>query len=197
MARKRRRRVRIDRIIMLVLMAAALITVLVFDIKALIGLFDDDGKKDDTPVPAKEGISIEVGDYKVYTDDKDELGFNFVVAELSFRSKDPVNYDLANLMTDEGFKLNDIFAYQKKLDINSYDFSALKTTADIVSDKNEYRCNVFIPYINERDILTLTDGVSGKTFMIDLSKQHADIMDIKYSSTPSEIKTARSERAHV
>ena len=174
----------------LALAAIILLVALVFGFKALISLFDGEDRKDDEVLPAKEGLNIEINDYKVYFDDKDELGFDFVVADMSFSDRKAFSYDLANMMTDEGLKLNDIFAYQKKLDINSYDFSALGTTTDISSEPGVFRCKVFVPLSQKRNLLTLTEGQSGKTFAIDLTKNHADIMDLKRSSTPSEIRTS-------
>lgn len=188
----KRRKIRFDRLLLIILLAVLIILALFFGIKGLIGLLNKDDKPSDKPnpvIPVSQTIEINLGNYEVYEDKDDKLGFNFVVAELNFKDDKAIAYDLSNLITDETIKLNDIYSYQKKMNINSYDYNLLNTTVDIISNENELKAKVFIPYTKAKDLLTITDSISGKSIPIDLKANKADIDSIKYTSTSSEIKT--------
>ena len=188
----KRRKIKFDRLLLIILLAVLIILALIFGIKGLIGLFNKEDKPNVNPTPVtptSETIEINLGNYEVYEDKDDKLGFNFVVAELNFKDQKAITYDLSNLITDEAIKLNDIYSYQKKMNINSYDYNLLNTTIDIISNENELKAKVFIPYTKAKDLLTITDSISGKSIPIDLKVNKADINTIKYESSSSEIKT--------
>ena len=114
-----KRKVRYGRLILVIFLLVLFIIGLVFASKAIIDLFDKDD--DTTIIVDDKDTVIELLDYKVYNT-LDILDFNFVVAELKFKNDNGINYSLENLVTDEGIKLNDIYMYQKEIDVN-YDFS--------------------------------------------------------------------------
>ena len=192
MSRRKRRRLRVGRLVLLIVLLIAIITGLVSGIKGLIGLFDKDGKKEKDPIDVitNNSFSIKLLDYEVYEDKEDKLGFSFVVAQLEFSDDKAIDYDLSKMTTDEGYHLNDIASYQKKMTINDYDYDRLGTSVDISSDKKEFTCKVFIPYVKASDMVIITDAVSGSSFRIDIREKKADIDTIKHDSAPSEIKTA-------
>ena len=172
-----KRKVRYGRLILVIFLLVLFIVGLVFASKAIIDLFDKDD--DTTIIVDDKDTVIELLDYKVYNT-LDILDFNFVVAELKFKNDNGINYSLENLVTDEGIKLNDIYMYQKEIDVN-YDFSLLKTTIDVVSSEKEYTFNIFIPYTKTNALLTINDGISGNILKIDTSKNETDINLIKKS----------------
>lgn len=187
----KKRKIRYDRLVLLILIAIVLIIILVMGIIKLTSKDDDTSKPTETPINetiVSDGVSIELLSYETYLDVDDTLGFNFVVAELKFSASDPISYDLNNLVTNQSIKLNDIMSYQKTIKLKDFNFDSLKTTVDIASDQNEYTCKVFVPYTG-KDNITLTDTISGKSFMIDVSKNQDNIDSIKNKNTSNEINT--------
>ena len=188
----KKRKIRYDRLILLILIALVLIAIIVMGIIKITQSIDSNDKN--TIIPTDEtiesdGISIELVSYKTYLDIDDTLGFNFVVAELKFSSNEAISYDLNNLITNQSIKLNDILNYKKTIEVKDFNYTSLNTTVDIVSDQNEYTCKVFIPYTGS-DNITLTDTISGKSFMIDTSKNQDNIDSIQNKNTSNEINTS-------
>ncbi len=189
----KKRKVRYDRLVLLILIALGLIFILVLGIIKLLKS-SDTNINTNTDIPTNETIvtddvSIELLSYKTYLDIDDTLGFNFVVAELKFSSNDMVNYDLSNLVTNQGIKLNDILNYQKTINVKEFNYSSLNTTLEVTSNDKEYTCKVFIPYTGS-DNITLTDTISGSSFLIDVSKNQDNIDSIKNKNTSNEINTS-------
>ncbi len=189
----KKRKVRYDRLVLLILIALGLIFILVLGIIKLLKS-SDTSINTNTDIPTNETIvtddvSIELLSYKTYLDIDDTLGFNFVVAELKFSSNDMVNYDLSNLVTNQGIKLNDILNYQKTINVKEFNYSSLNTTLEVASSDKEYTCKVFIPYTGS-DNITLTDTISGSSFLIDVSKNQDNIDSIKNKNTSNEINTS-------
>ena len=188
----KKRKIRYDRLILLILIALVLIAIIVMGIIKITQSIDSNDKN--TIIPTDEiiesdGISIELVSYKTYLDIDNTLGFNFVVAELKFSSNEAISYDLNNLITNQSIKLNDILNYKKTIEVKDFNYTSLNTTVDIVSDQNEYTCKVFIPYTGS-DNITLTDTISGKSFMIDTSKNQDNIDSIQNKNTSNEINTS-------
>lgn len=188
----KKRKIRYDRLILLILIALVLIAIIVMGIIKITQSIDSNDKN--TIIPTDEtiesdDISIELVSYKTYLDIDDTLGFNFVVAELKFSSNEAISYDLNNLITNQSIKLNDILNYKKTIEVKDFNFTSLNTTVDIVSNQNEYTCKVFIPYTGS-DNITLTDTISGKSFMIDTSKNQDNIDSIQNKNTSNEINTS-------
>ena len=188
----KKRKIRYDRLILLVLIALVLIAIIVMGIIKITQSIDSNDKNTITPtdeIIESDDISIELVSYKTYLDIDNTLGFNFVVAELKFSSNEAIRYDLNNLITNQSIKLNDILNYKKTIEVKDFNFTSLNTTVDIVSDQNEYTCKVFIPYTGS-DNITLTDTISGKSFMIDTSKNQDNIDSIQNKNTSNEINTS-------
>ncbi len=187
----KKRKVRYDRLLLLILIAIVLVFIIVLGIIKIVKSTDT-STNTDTPTNetiVTDGTSIELLSYKTYLDIDDTLGFNFVVAELKFSASDPISYDLSNLITNQSIKLSDILNYKKTIEVKDFNYTSLGTTVDIVSDQNEYTCKVFVPYTGS-DNITLTDTISGKSFMIDTSKNQDNIDSIKNKNTSNEINTA-------
>lgn len=182
----RRRKFNIGRFILVLLILVALVVLVIFGIK----LF----KKDETSTSSNDtsktsvveeaSITIKLDSYDVYQ--PENLDFNFVVATLTFKGDDGVNYNLSNLVTEQGNNLSDIFEYEKMLK-TSYDFDSLGTTVDVVSSENKYSCKVFIPYTGDLDTLKVTDKLSGESFDIDLTKNIKELTSTEYSDNSAEI----------
>lgn len=188
---KKKRRVRYDHLILLILLFILLILGTFFALKALFSDEEDKPNNNNQNIIIDNStMTIELINYEVYKDINDDLGFNFIVAELNFKDDKAIDYDLNNLITDEKIIVKDIFEYQKKMNINNYDYDALKTTLDITSNQNELKARVFIPYIDERNLVILTDSISGKSFSINANNNLKNIDDIKYKSSSSEIRTS-------
>ena len=188
----KKRKIRYDRLILLILIALVLIAIIVMGIIKITQSIDSNDKNTITPtdeIIESDDISIELVSYKTYLDIDNTLGFNFVVAELKFSSNEAISYDLNNLITNQSIKLNDILNYKKTIEVKDFNFTSLNTTVDIVSDQNEYTCKVFIPYTGS-DNITLTDTISGKSFMIDTSKNQDNIDSIQNKNTSNEINTS-------
>ena len=188
----KKRKIRYDRLILLVLIALVLIAIIVMGIIKITQSIDSNDKNTITPtdeIIESDDISIELVSYKTYLDIDNTLGFNFVVAELKFSSNEAISYDLNNLITNQSIKLNDILNYKKTIEVKDFNYTSLNTTVDIVSDQNEYTCKVFIPYTGS-DNITLTDTISGKSFMIDTSKNQDNIDSIQNKNTSNEINTS-------
>ena len=181
----RRRKFNIGRFILVLLILVALVVLVIFGIKLL--KKDDASSSNDTndsSVVAESTISIKLDSYDVYQ--PENLDFNFVVATLTFKGDDGVNYNLSNLVTEQGNNLSDIFEYEKMLN-TSYDFDSLGTTVDVVSSENKYSCKVFIPYTGDLDTLKVTDKLSGESFDIDLTKNIKELTTTEYSDNSTEI----------
>ena len=188
----KKRKIRYDRLILLILIALVLIAIIVMGIIKITQSIDSNDKNTITPtdeIIESDDISIELVSYKTYLDIDNTLGFNFVVAELKFSSNEAISYDLNNLITNQSIKLNDILNYKKTIEVKDFNFTSLNTTVDIVSNQNEYTCKVFIPYTGS-DNITLTDTISGKSFMIDTSKNQDNIDSIQNKNTSNEINTS-------
>lgn len=189
----KKRKVRYDRLLLLILIAIVLVFIIVLGIIKIVRS-SDTSINTTTETPTNEtivadGVSIELLSYKTYLDIDNTLGFNFVVAELKFSSNEAISYDLNNLITNQSIKLNDILNYKKTIEVKDFNYTSLNTTVDIVSDQNEYTCKVFIPYTGS-DNITLTDTISGKSFMIDTSKNQDNIDSIQNKNTSNEINTS-------
>ena len=189
----KKRKVRYDRLLLLILIAIVLVFIIVLGIIKIVRSSDTSiNKTTETPTNetiVADDVSIELLSYKTYLDIDNTLGFNFVVAELKFSSNEAISYDLNNLITNQSIKLNDILNYKKTIEVKDFNFTSLNTTVDIVSDQNEYTCKVFIPYTGS-DNITLTDTISGKSFMIDTSKNQDNIDSIQNKNTSNEINTS-------
>ncbi|MDO5440127.1 MAG: hypothetical protein Q4F12_01175 [Erysipelotrichaceae bacterium] len=160
----RRRKVNPLRLVLIILIVIALCFIAFFAMK--LGLTKVNEPKKEEPVVndvienTNEEVKISVEDYTVYTDDDNELGFNFILADLKFvSSKDSINYDLSNLSTAERIVLGDIKEYEEKLLSCGYDLSKLGYASEIINEQsNEETAKIFIPYVKVKGELCVYNG---------------------------------------
>ena len=96
---------------------------------------NNDSNNNDNPVSevvTNGEISVEIGDYTVYEDNLDELGFNFLVAELKFTTTGSSIYvDLSDFVTSERTNLGQLEFYTSKLTEKTYDYKKLGVTSTV------------------------------------------------------------------
>ncbi len=188
----KKRKIRYDRLLIVILGGILLCAALIFAVKGLVSLFSKDNTQNsgqDTSVPKdvdNKNTILELGDYVVYEDSNNDLGFNFVIAEIKFANQDGINYDLNSLTTNEGISLANTYDYSKNFN-GKYNFSSLGTVTTVTSNEKEYTCKLFIPYTNTNMLLILTDNNTNTSLSIDLSKNKADINTIKVDDTSTII----------
>lgn len=181
----KRKRVRVDRIIVVILLAILFAGLLSYGAYTLYGLLP---KKNPTkpnvpeitnpdPIDTTKGIKVTLNDYDVYIDDTDKLGFNFVVASLTFSSEEPVSFDLSNFQTSQKYYLNDVSKYLQKMEDLGYSTSKLECVSYVSSTENEYTCKVFIPYTTNDSNLRLLNATDASMIAFDLDH------NIKYLSS--------------
>ena len=142
----KKRKVRIDRIIILALLGILVTVLLGFGVYKLIDYVIEthsEAKKPDPidnqgPVETNDDVKISLVDYEVYLSEEDKYDFNFIIAELNFKGKDPVSFDLGNLQTSEKVHLNDVSKYLNTLNEKGYHIDKLDYVTSVVSDQKEY-----------------------------------------------------------
>ena len=118
----KRRKVKYDRLFLVILAVVFFIVLLVFASIAFAKYLNKDDSKDNAAdIIDNKNTIIEVLDYQIYEGESAGLNFNFIVSNIKFKNNDGINYDLKNLVTNENIRLDDIYMYQKELNIN-YDF---------------------------------------------------------------------------
>lgn len=144
-----KRKVRVDRIIVLIIAVALIGGLLGFGVFKAIDLFFGKNEETNTPeikVETVESVKLSIDDYQIYEDDTGELGFKFIVADISFTANEPVAFDLNKLQTKEKIELGDIAKYLNKLEMKGYDVSKLEIDRSVVSNQNTCKARLFIPY---------------------------------------------------
>jgi hypothetical protein len=185
-----RRKLRIDRLIIFILACLAALAVLTFGMYQLFKmLFDSDGGKekpqpitDPVPVSTNDDIRINLNDYEVYVDDTDNLGFNFILADMTFKSDKAISFDLKNLQTSEKIHLNDVSKYLNTLNEKGYRTDKLGYVASVVSDQKEYTCRLFIPYTTDSYSLRLLNALDASMMEFDLTHNKKDITSLKFDT---------------
>lgn len=181
----KQRKVRIDRLLIVILSAILIIGLLGLGIYALVNLISKN-KSNNTVVGQNEtveGINISLVDYEVYIDDKNTLGFNFVIAELSFDGKDKISFNLNDLQTSEKVSLGNVSKDLAILEENGYKVSKLDIVESISSDSNYYKCKVFIPYTTSSDYLQVFNSSNPTTKLnFDLSENNKYVTSLKFDT---------------
>lgn len=169
----KKRKIRPDRILIIVLAVVLLVLLVMLGIKYLFnGKQDNNENKPNNNETVDVKSDLEILNYDVYNK-IDELGFGFAVAEIQNNSDGQL--DLSNFSTNEHIVLSEVFNYEKKLKTSSYDFDSLNTTLDLNGEK----CRIFIPFVDVKDNLIVTDKNSNYSYTFDLSKNNKDISVIK------------------
>ena len=186
----KKRKVRIDRIIILALVGILVTVLLGFGVYKLIDYVIEthsEAKKPDPidnqgPVETNDDVKISLVDYEVYLSEEDKYDFNFIIAELNFKGKDPVSFDLGNLQTSEKIYLNNVSKYVNALEEKGYKVSSLGIVGNVVSDKNDYTCKVFIPYTTDSSSLRILNSKDASMIQFDLEKNQKDISTLKFNT---------------
>lgn len=126
-------------------------------------------------------LTIDLVDYQVYR--SDEFDFEFVIADLRFSDEKAINYNLANLYTDESIKLNDVSKYVNTLEDSNYFLGVKNVVYSVKSDSNSAIFSIFIPIKDKNKTeLTLFDAVSKKEIKIDLNDKLADLKELRLTT---------------
>lgn len=185
---RKRRKVRIDRILILLLLAMISICIIFFAVDKIIDLFSKNKDTEDTvavnpeTVDTSEDVKVSLVDYEIYTDDTESLGFDFIIAKLNFKSQKPVSFDLSNLQTSEKIYLNNVAKYINTLQEKGYKVSKLDFVNTVVSDQNDYTCNIFIPYTTKSSSLRLLNSLDATMINIDLTEHVNNITSLKFET---------------
>ena len=184
------RKVRADRIIIILLSMVIIIAVLGFGISKLIDvLFNNENNPinkpdivDPTPIKTNETTKVSLIDYQIYEDDTKSLGFDFIIASLKFEDENNISFDLGNLQTSEKIYLNNVSKYINTLNENAYNIESLNIVNTVVSDSNTYTCNVFVPYTTDSYSLRLLNSLDASMIEFDLTKNKNNITSIKFET---------------
>lgn len=188
----KKRKVRADRIIILILSAILLVGLLGFGIYKLIGIVlnNNTNKPGDEivnpkPIETADDVKVELADpdsYQVYFSDNSDIDFNFIIAELKFTSSGPVSFDLGNLRTSEKIYLNDVSKYLNTLNEKGYKISKLGVVNTVVSQDKEYVCKIFIPFKTNSYSLRILNSQDASMIEFDLDKHISDISSLKFDT---------------
>ena len=188
---KKKKKIRVDRLIILILSAVLFVSLLTFGIYSLINVLTNKGSNkpnkteyvDPDPVDTTQGIKVELVDYENYVDDTDKLGFNFLIADFKFSSNAPVSFDLNNLRTSQKIHLNNVSKYLGSLEEAGYKTSKLNVVTEVVSVNNEYSCRLFIPYTTEDAALRITNAVDQSMITFDLESKVHFVTELKFDTS--------------
>lgn len=180
----RKRKFKFVRLLLVILIICALATCIFFGIKLIIGKINEAPKTNEVQKEVSdtnEDVSIKVVDYRVFIDSNEELGFNFVLADLEFTSKNtPIYYDLSNLSTSERINLGSIEAYEAKIQALGIELSRLGYAKDVRGENtNTITCKVLIPYEKIKGELNVYNG---EVLKFDLNINNVNIETLKVKS---------------
>lgn len=183
-----KKKVRVDRIIILVLSAILVLGIIALSIYELVDLLSDSKNNvapiEDVPVNVEtvDDVNVSLVDYVVYKDDTDSLGFSFIVAKLKFSANQPVSFDLGNLQTSEKIFLNDTNKYIQLLQENGYKLEDLELSRYISSDEKTLEANVFIPYMTSGNIQVYNSENPATNLNFDLNSNVKYVTSLKFDS---------------
>lgn len=183
-----KKKVRVDRIIILVLSVILVLGIIALSIYELVDLLSDSKNNvvpiEDVPVNVEtvDDVNVSLVDYVVYKDDTDSLGFNFIVAKLKFSANQPVSFDLGNLQTSEKIFLNDTNKYIQLLQENGYKLEDLELSRYISSDEKSLEANIFIPYMTSGNIQVYNSENPATNLNFDLNSNVKYVTSLKFDS---------------
>ena len=197
----KKRRILWDRLIILVLTFLLLVGLFIFGISKAVDYFgskdnqnqnNNNPSKDPDPIKTNENVKLSLEDYKVYIDDTDSLGFNFIIADVKFEADQPISFDLSNLQTSEKIYLNNVSKYINELQEKSYNVKNLGIETSIKSDKNIYTTKLFIPYTTKSSSIRVSNLLDAKWLEFDLTKNNNNITSLKFN-TDQEIVVGNTD----
>jgi len=151
---RKKRKFNFLHLLIVLLIVAVFIAGGFFGAKYLMNKFHEATKKEtpsqdksNEPINTNEEVKIEIVDYVTYEDSENELGFDFLLADLKFTCvKDLIHYDLNSLETEEHIKLGSILEYEEKIESIGIQLSKLNYTKEVKSNMaNSITCRVLIP----------------------------------------------------
>ena len=173
-----RRKIRYDRLILVVLIALMAIVVLVLGIKVL--FFNGDKENVDPTespiVEVSDNLEIKLDSYEVFS--ASDLDFRFILANFTFQNLDnkAIDFDLSLLETNELIQLNNIDEYLNALQAANYSYTKMGINREVKSNEASLRVKFFIPVEKEdADTLTLSNLKNSAQFTFDLNQNMADI----------------------
>lgn len=188
-------KVRIDRVIILILVAILLIGILVFGgIKIYQTFFKNknvDPKQNPEPVQETvKGVKLTLNNYTVYSDDTGDIGFGFVIADVKFTAQEPVKFELSNLQTSEKVNLSDIAKYINKMELAGYNLKKLNiNTTGIDSDEKEVDAKIFVPFNTNADSICVYNSNDTTTrFEFDLTNNPIPATSLKLDNKDTQIE---------
>lgn len=194
----RNKKVRLDRVIILILVMILVLGALGFGVYKLFGLFfvDDIKKQTNQPqvIETTDNIKVTLKDYTIYEDDTNDLGFNFIIANLQFEAEKPISFELKNLQTSEKITLNDVSKYLNKIELAGYSLSKMEiNTTGIKTDENKTEAKVFIPYNTDASSLSVYNAVDASKIEFDLTKQKVAATTLKLEDQNTEIEVGSTK----
>lgn len=182
----KRRKLRMDRILMLMLISVSLIGVFVFGGKKIYSLLkqkmENNQITDPLPIETDKSVKASLENYQIYKDESNELGFSFIIAAFKFEGENGISFDLGNLQTSEKILLNNTAKYLNELEEKGYKTSKLDIVNTVVSSDNSFVCNVFIPYKTGNDTLRVMNSIDTTWIEFDLNKNINDLSTLKFET---------------
>lgn len=196
----RKGKVRIDRIIILTLASILVLFVLGFGVYKLFGLLfnDTDNTDIDHKTPVTEtttGVKIKCNDYAVYVDENDNLGFDFIIAELELTADSPISFELKNLKkATDNETLDNVSEYINKLDMAGYSLNKLGISVNgIESKENTTTAKIFIPYSTTSSTLRVFNTNDATKLEFDLTINNFPATTLKLSGDDTQIEVGTNK----
>lgn len=184
----KKKKVKVDRIIILVLAAILILGAFGFGLYKLFGLLFADKQEQQQQevipnVETVEDVKLNLKDYVVYIDDTDELGFSFVVAKINFKADKNIQFDLNDLQTSEKISLGSVNKYKQILTERGYSLDELKIDSYISAESNDVTANIFIPYKTGASSFSVYNSKNPATnISFDLDKNNKIITSLKFDT---------------
>ena len=137
---------------------------------------------DPTPIKTNETVKVTLNDYQIFEDDNNALGFNFIIANMTFTDDDSISFDLGNLQTSEKIYLNNVSKYLNVINEKSYKLDKYNIVNSVVSNDNSYTCNIFVPYTTDSYYLRLLNTLDASKIEFDLTKNLNNITGLKFET---------------
>lgn len=185
----KQRKVRIDRVIILILVAILVGGTLGFGLYKLFDLFTNNKEVKVNPVETVDSLRLSLNDYDIYYDDTGDLGFNFIIADINFSSKENVSCNLGILQTSEKIYLNDVTKYLNKLSSAAYDLTKLGISyINVTGDTNNVNAKVFVPFSTDASNLSVYNSLNASNSInFDLTKDALAATTLKLNDTSNQI----------